>query len=392
MRRILIEHPLINLLYHTVIVYKAPVNLNYFWNFGSLAFICLFIQIVSGIFLAMHYTAHVDFAFLSVEHIMRDVQYGWLLRYIHANGASAFFFVVYIHIFRGLYYGSYIYPRQALWVVGVLIFLLMILTAFMGYVLPWGQMSFWAATVITNLASAIPIIGTTIVIWLWGGFAVDNATLNRFYSLHYLMPFIIVGLVLLHIILLHEHGSNNPLGLIGNFVVASKSQVDGISFSPYFTLKDLYGLLIFGLFFIGFVMFIPNYAGHPDNYIPGNPMVTPAHIVPEWYFLPFYAMLRSIPNKLGGVIVLIFSIVVLALLPFVVTQNVRSNEFKPFQKIGFWFILSIYLLLGWIGGMPIETPYYQVGQIVTLLYFFFFLIFLPFISKLEALLLGFNTK
>lgn len=392
MRRFILENPLIKFFYHTVIIYKVPCNLNYLWNFGFLAFCCLFIQIISGVLLAMHYIPDINLAFNSIEHIMRDVPCGWLLRYVHANGASFFFFIVYIHIFRGLYYGSYVYPRNVLWILGVIIFLLMILTAFMGYVLPWGQMSLWAATVITNLASAIPVIGKNIVIWLWGGFAVDNPTLHRFFSLHYLLPFIILGLVILHIAFLHLSGSNNPLGLVGDFVLAeSKSNVNGISFSPAFTIKDVFGFLLMSIVFMYFIMYIPNYAGHSDNYVMGNPLVTPAHIVPEWYFLPFYAMLRSIPDKLGGVIVLLCSILILAFLPLFIKHDVRSNAFKPGQKFCFWFILSIYLILGWLGGMPIATPYYQIGQIVSGLYFGVFLIVIPVISTIEHWFFGYYS-
>jgi ubiquinol-cytochrome c reductase cytochrome b subunit len=281
------------------------------WSFGSTAGLCLVMQIISGIFLAMHYTPHIDFAFSSVEHIMRDVNNGWLIRYVHANGASMFFIVIYCHIFRGLYYGSYMYPRSILWVSGVIIFLLMMATAFMGYVLPWGQMSFWGATVITNLFSAIPLVGFSIVEWLWGGFSVDNATLNRFYSLHYLMPFLIAALTLVHLTLLHQHGSNNPLGINTN--------VDTISFYPYFYVKDAFSFLILLTIFSFFVFFYPNALGHPDNYIPANPLVTPPHIVPEWYFLPFYAILRSIPDKLGGVVAMISAILALLLLPILNT-------------------------------------------------------------------------
>jgi ubiquinol-cytochrome c reductase cytochrome b subunit len=364
----------LNIMHHTIFTYPAPSNLSYWWNFGSLSFICLIIQVLTGIFLAMHYTAHADLAFLSVEHIMRDVNYGWLIRYMHLNGASLFFLVVYFHMFRGIYYGSYNKPREVLWVLGVLILLLMILTAFMGYVLPWGQMSFWAATVITNLASAIPFIGTTIVLWLWGGFSVDNATLNRFYSLHYLFPFLIIALVIFHIIFLHENGSNNPLGI--------NSKVDQIVF-PYFIIKDIYGLVIFGFFYFYFVFFAPNDLGHPDNYIQANPMVTPTHIVPEWYFLPFYAILRSVPNKRLGVVLLLAAILILLILPFFGKGIIRSNSFRPFYKVIFWFFFFDCLLLGWIGGKPIETPYYELGQFFTLFYFGYFIFFIPFFQKLE---------
>src|ERR671910_1245794 len=296
--------------------YPAPRNLNYWWNFGSLAGIALVIQIVTGIVLAMHYTPQVDQAFQSVERIMRDVNFGWLLRYAHANGASMFFIAVYIHIFRGLYYGSYRAPRELLWMLGVVILLLMMATAFMGYVLPWGQMSFWAATVITNLFSAIPLFGESVVTWLWGGFSVDNPTLNRFYALHYLLPFVLLGVVFLHVAAVHVHGSNNPVG------IDIKGPQDSLPFHPYFTMKDTFGLGVFMLIFAGFVFFAPNYMGHPDNYIPANPLVTPAHIVPEWYFLPFYAILRAVPDilfinaKLAGVIAMFGSILLLFVLPW----------------------------------------------------------------------------
>ncbi len=382
--RLVSKNYLLHLIYHTAVSYGAPTNLTYFWNFGVLSGLCLVIQIITGIFLAMHYVPHSDLAFLSVEYIMRDVQYGWLIRYIHSNGASFFFLVVYIHIFRGLFYGSYIYPRELLWVSGVLIFLLMILTAFLGYVLPWGQMSFWAATVITNLASAIPGIGNAIVVWLWGGFSVDNATLNRFFSLHYLFPFIILALVILHIYFLHQYGSNNPLGILGGSVDNMSKRVDNKGmFTPYYTIKDLYSIIIFLMVMGYFVFWEPNTLGHPDNYIPANPMSTPAHIVPEWYFLPFYAMLRSIPDKLGGVVVMLMSIIILFLLPFLYTQNIRSNDFRPLNKIFFWFFVGNYLILGWIGGNAVETPFYEIGQISTFFYFFYFLGLLPFSIYIE---------
>jgi quinol-cytochrome oxidoreductase complex cytochrome b subunit len=359
----------LKLLYNTGIVYPAPASLNYFWNFGSLALICLVLQILTGIFLAMHYVPNADLAFLSVEHIMRDVNYGWLLRYAHANGASFFFLVVYIHVFRGLYYGSYLYPRHLLWIIGVIILLLMIVTAFMGYVLPWGQMSFWAATVITNLASTIPLIGDLIVQWLWGGFSVANPTLNRFFSLHFLFPFIIFAFVILHIILLHEDGSNNPLG--------TSTYVDRIPFSPYFTVKDLFGVVLFFFFFSLFIFFSPNLLGHSDNYIAADSMVTPMHIVPEWYFLPFYAILRSVPNKFVGVILLLTAIVVLVVMPFLVFATVRSAEMRPLYKFLFWIFFFDCLLLGWLGGCTVETPYYEYSQFATVFYFLYFLVFLP---------------
>ena len=362
-----------------IINYPTPVNLNYFWSFGSTAGICLVIQILTGIFLAMHYTPHVDYAFASVEHIMRDVNAGWILRYAHANGASMFFIVVYCHIFRGLYYGSYIKPRGLLWISGVLIFFLMMATAFMGYVLPWGQMSFWGATVITNLFSAIPIVGSSIVEWLWGGFSVDNATLNRFFSLHYLMPFAIAGVTLIHLSLLHREGSNNPIGVNTN--------VDTIPFYPYFYVKDLLAFFILITFFSFFLFFYPNVLGHSDNYIPANPLVTPPHIVPEWYFLPFYAILRSIPDKLGGVAAMGGAIVILAFLPYINTSEVRSSKFRPIFGILYWFLFFNFVLLGWIGQKVVESPYIEIGMLATLFYFVFFLILIPIVGLLEKVLL-----
>jgi len=362
-----------------IINYPTPVNLNYMWSFGSTAGLCLVIQIVTGIFLAMHYTPHIDYAFSSVEHIMRDVNNGWLIRYLHANGASMFFIVTYSHIFRGLYYGSYMNPRGPLWVSGVVILFLMMGTGFMGYVLPWGQMSFWGATVITNLASAIPVVGEPIVQWLWGGFSVDNATLNRFFSLHYLLPFLIVGLVVVHLSLLHTVGSNNPLGINKN--------VDTVSFYPYFYVKDLFAFLALVAFFSFFVFFYPNTLGHADNYIPANPLVTPAHIVPEWYFLPFYAILRSIPDKLGGVVAMVGAILILALLPIINTSEIRSSKFRPIYGIFYWFLVSDFLLLGWIGQKPVETPYIEVGQVATVFYFAFFIFLVPIIGLIEKTLI-----
>jgi len=309
---------------------------------------------------------------------MRDVNYGWLLRYMHANGASMFFIVVYIHTFRGLYFSSYLYPRQHLWSVGVIILLIMILTAFIGYVLPWGQMSFWGATVITNFVTAVPVIGLDIVYWIWGGFSISNATLNRFFSLHYLFPFLIVGLVAVHLLFLHEHFSNNPLGI--NF------SADTIPMYPYYILKDLYGVLLFLAFFAIFLFFMPNVLGHSDNYIPANPMVTPLHIVPEWYFLPFYTILRSIPNKLIGVIALLFSILVLLILPYIVNSEVRSLDFRPLSRMLFWFFLVDTLILAWIGSQPAVYPYVFIGQIASVLYFFILLVLFPSVAYLERAL------
>jgi ubiquinol-cytochrome c reductase cytochrome b subunit len=362
-----------------LIDYPSPINLSYAWSFGALAGICLVIQIITGIFLAMHYTPHIDLAFSSVEHIMRDVNNGWLLRYTHANGASMFFIVVYSHIFRSVYYGSYITPREHLWCSGVIIFLLMMATAFMGYVLPWGQMSFWGATVITNLFSAIPLIGPSIVDWLWGGFCVDNATLNRFFSLHFVMPFVIAGLIIVHIALLHKDGSNNPLGI--------ESNSDKISFYPYFYVKDLFSLLVFVSLFSIILFYSPNALGHPDNYIPADPMSTPAHIVPEWYFLPFYAVLRSIPDKLGGVAAMGGAIVILLFLPFINTSAVRSSTFRPLYRKFFWFLFADFLLLGWIGQEVVEQPFVLIGQLGTAFYFIYFLILIPAVGTLENLLI-----
>ena len=374
--RLVKSHPILSSLYHFIIYYPIPSNITYFWNFGAMAGLCLVVQIVTGIALAMHYAPNVDLAFASVEHIMRDVNYGWLLRYVHANGASMFFIVVYIHMFRGLYYSSYMHPREALWCSGVIIFILMMATGFIGYVLPWGQMSFWGATVITNLFSAIPVIGEEIVYWLWGGFSVDNPTLNKFFSLHYLLPFAIAGMVIVHLIFLHEHGSNNPLGV--------ESVVDQLPFTPYALFKDLYSIILFFMFFGFFVYFMPNTLGHPDNYIPANPMVTPPHIVPEWYFLPFYAILRSIPNKLGGVVAMFGAIVILLLVPFILTSEVRSAAFRPLYRLLFWIFFFNCLILGWIGGNEVKFPFYELGQASTVFYFAYFLILVPLCNRFEA--------
>lgn len=384
MRKVsILKQPLLSVVNDHLVDYPTPSNLNYMWSFGSLAGICLLIQILSGIFLAMHYTPHVDLAFASVEHIMRDVEGGWFLRYLHANGASMFFIVVYLHILRGLYYGSYASPRELVWIVGVVILLLMIITAFIGYVLPWGQMSFWGATVITSLASAIPVVGDDITHWLWGGFSVDNATLNRFFSLHYLLPFIIAGASIVHIAALHQYGSNNPLG--------SYAAMDKVPFYPYFYVKDLIGWMVFALFFSAFVFFAPNDLGHPDNYIPANPMATPAHIVPEWYFLPVYAILRSIPNKLGGVAAIGLVFVCLFALPFLHTSPVRSSSFRPLFKKFYWLLVADCVLLGWIGMQPVEDPYVLVGQIASVFFFVFFLVIVPGLGKMEDALLRYKA-
>jgi ubiquinol-cytochrome c reductase cytochrome b subunit len=357
--------------------FPTPRNFNYFWNFGALAFINLFIMIATGIFLAMNYTPHTAYAFDSVERIMRDVNFGWLLRYIHMNGASMFFIVVYIHIYRGMYYGSYKSPRELLWMLGVAIFLLMMATAFMGYVLPWGQMSFWGATVITNLFSAIPLIGPEIVTWLWGGFSVENPTLNRFFSLHYLLPFVITGVVFLHVAALHVTGSNNPLG------IEPKGPQDTLPFHPYYTIKDSIGVVAYFALFAALVFFMPNYLGHTDNYIPANPLVTPAHIVPEWYFLPFYAILRAVPDKLGGVALMVGSIVVWFVLPWLDTSKVRSMRFRPVARVFFFLWVASFFVLMWCGAKPAEQPYVLISQLATAYYFLWFLVLLPVLGRLE---------
>ncbi|MSP48024.1 MAG: cytochrome b [Alphaproteobacteria bacterium] len=374
-----IDHrlPVFTFLQHELHEYPTPKNLSYWWNFGSLAGIVLVVMILTGIFLAMHYTPHTAFAFDSIERIMRDVNYGWLIRYIHMNGGSFFFIVVYIHIFRGLYYGSYKAPRELLWIIGVVILLLMMATAFMGYVLPWGQMSFWGATVITNLFSAIPLIGDGIVTWLWGGFSVDNPTLNRFYSLHYLLPFLIVGAVLLHLMALHRFGSSNPLG------IDVKGPQDSIPFHPFYTAKDAFGLGIFLIAFAGVVFFAPNLFGEPDNYIRADPLVTPPHIVPEWYFLPYYAILRAIPNKLLGVIAMFGSILVLFIVPWLDTARVRSAKFRPTYRKFFWVLVVDCVVLGYVGANPPDGWFIVTGQVATAYYFFHFLILMPVLGLVE---------
>jgi ubiquinol-cytochrome c reductase cytochrome b subunit len=368
--------PIFSFLKHTG-EYRTPVNLNYMWNFGSLAGIALVIQIITGILLAMHYDPSANGAFNSVENIMRNVNYGWLLRYMHAVGASTFFMVVYIHIFRGLYYGSYKHPRELLWFIGLIIFLAMMATAFMGYVLPWGQMSFWGATVITNLFTAIPLVGDSIATWLWGGYAVGDPTLNRFFALHYLLPFVIVGIVMLHLVALHQHGSNNPTG------VDVKTKKDTVPFHPYYTIKDFFGFGVYFIFFCYLVFFAPNSLGHPDNYIPANPMVTPAHIVPEWYFLPFYAILRAIPSKLGGVIAMFGAILILFALPWLDKCKVRSGNFRTWFKPFFWLFVADCFLLEYVGGQPPEGIYIDLGRFATLYYFAHFLVILPLLGKYE---------
>ena len=370
--------PIIGLAHGTAVSYPVPRNLNYWWTFGGILAFMLGVQIVTGIILVMHYTPHVDFAFNSVEGIMRDVNYGWLIRYVHANGAAMFFLAVYIHMFRGMYYGSYKEPREVLWILGVIIYLLMMATGFMGYVLPWGQMSFWAATVITNLFSAIPIVGDPIVTWLWGGYSVGNPTLQRFFSLHYLLPFAIAGVVVLHIWALHVVGQNNPDG------VDPKTQKDTVPFSPHASAKDMFGLCAFCVIFAWFVFYIPNYLGHPDNYIPANPAVTPTHIVPEWYYLPFYAILRSIPNKLLGVVALFGSILILAFLPWLDTSKVKSAKYRPLYRQFFWIFVATCILLGWLGSKPAEGFYVVASRVLTAWYFIHLLIVLPVLGWVET--------
>nr|YP_001468385.1 cytochrome b [Culicoides arakawae]BAF80287.1 cytochrome b [Culicoides arakawae] len=359
-----VKHPLFKIMNNSLIDLPAPSNISMWWNFGSLLGLCLIIQVMTGLFLAMHYTADIQTAFNSVNHICRDVNYGWLLRTLHANGASFFFICIYLHIGRGLYYKSYTYMYT--WNIGVILLFLTMGTAFMGYVLPWGQMSFWGATVITNLLSAVPYLGLDLVQWLWGGFAVDNATLTRFFTFHFLLPFIIMGATMIHLLFLHQTGSNNPLGI--------KTEINKIPFHPYFTYKDIVGFFVMLMFLITLCLINPYLLGDPDNFIPANPLVTPVHIQPEWYFLFAYAILRSIPNKLGGVIALVMSIAILFILPLTHNSNFRTLKFYPINKILFWNFLIIVLLLTWIGARPVEDPYILMGQILTILYFIYYLI------------------
>lgn len=365
-----IKHPIFRIANSALVDLPAPINISAWWNFGSLLFLCLMIQILTGLFLAMHYTADIRLAFNRVNHICRDVNYGWLLRTIHANGASFFFICIYLHVGRGIYYGSYLFTPT--WLVGVIILFLVIGTAFIGYVLPWGQISFWGATVITNLLSAIPYLGIDLVQWVWGGFAVDNATLTRFFTFHFILPFIVLAATLIHILFLHETGSSNPIGL--------NSNIDKIPFHPYFTFKDIVGFIVITIILILLVLINPYLLGDPDNFIPANPLVTPIHIQPEWYFLFAYAILRSIPNKLGGVIALVLSIAILAILPFYHLSKFRGIQFYPVNQILFWIIVVTVILLTWIGARPVEEPYVLVGQILTVIYFAYF-IFNPLIIK-----------
>ena len=372
--------PVMNFVHSSFVAYPTPRNLNYWWTFGAILAMMLAVQIITGVVLAMHYTPHADMAFDSIEAIVRDVNYGWMMRNIHAAGASMFFIAVYVHMFRGLYYGSYKEPRELLWILGVIIYLLMMATGFMGYVLPWGQMSFWGATVITNLFSAIPLVGDSIVTLLWGGYSVGNPTLNRFFSLHYLLPFVIVGVVVLHIWAMHVTGQNNPTG------VEPKTEKDTVPFTPYATLKDLVGMSAFLLFFSWFIFYMPNYLGEADNYIPANPGVTPPHIVPEWYYLPFYAILRAIPNKLLGVVAMFGAILVLLFLPWLDSCKVRSSRYRPLAKRFFWAFVAVCLLLGWLGAKPAEGIYTVMSQVLTACYFAYFLVVLPVLSRKEKTL------
>nr|QNE85425.1 cytochrome b [Tarnania fenestralis] len=363
-KQLRLSHPLFKIMNNSLVDLPAPSNISSWWNFGSLLGLCLGIQIVTGLFLAMHYTCDVTMAFNSVVHICRDVNNGWLLRTLHANGASFFFICIYLHVGRGMYYNSYLFTPT--WIVGVLLMFLTMGTAFMGYVLPWGQMSFWGATVITNLLSAIPYLGTYLVQWVWGGFAVDNATLTRFFTIHFLLPFVIAAFTMIHLLFLHQTGSNNPLGL--------NSNIDKIPFHPYFTFKDIVGFFVMLSLLVTLTLMNPYLLGDPDNFIPANPLITPPHIQPEWYFLFAYAILRSIPNKLGGVIALVLSIAILFILPFYHLSKFRGMQFYPINKILFWIMMVTIVLLTWIGAKPVEDPYVIVGQLLTVIYFLYYLI------------------
>lgn len=370
--------PILSFIYDSFVAYPTPKNLNYLWTFGAILAFMLVAQIITGVVLAMHYTPEVTLAFNSVENIMRDVNWGWALRYAHANGASMFFLAVYIHIFRGMYYGSYKEPRELLWILGVVIFMVMMATGFLGYVLPWGQMSFWAATVITNLFSALPWAGPSITTWLLGGYSVDNATLNRFFALHYLLPFIIIAIVALHVWALHVSGQNNPTG-----VEVKDVKKDTVPFTPYATTKDGFAIGVFVLLYAWMTFFVPNYLGHPDNYIEANPLVTPPHIVPEWYFLPFYAILRAVPNKLLGVIALFLSILIVAALPWLDTSKVKSGTYRPLFRKFYWAFVAVSIGLGYLGSQPAEGAYLWIARLLTFYYFFHFLVILPLLGRRE---------
>ncbi len=370
--------PVMRMMHGQFVDFPTPRNLNYFWTFGGILTFCLAIQLVSGIVLAMHYIPSADLAFDSVERIRRDVNYGWLIRSMHAVGASMFFFAVYVHIFRGLYYGSYKAPREVLWIIGVLIYLVMMATAFLGYTLPWGQMSFWGATVITNFFSAIPLVGSTVVTWLWGGYSVTGTTLNRFYSLHYLLPFVIAGLVVLHIWALHVAGQNNPTG------VEIKTKSDSVPMSPFAVMKDLFALGVFAMLFAWFVFYAPDYLGHADNYVEANPLVTPPHIVPEWYFLPFYAILRAVPSKLGGVVLMFAAVAILAFVSWLDTSRVRSTKYRPVYRWFFWLFVITCLALGYLGAKPAEGVYVFWARIFTFYYFAHFLLVMPIVGLIET--------